>query len=146
MSYQAGQTLTAVSLNRFIGNAQPSSNDTFTTSTKVLTADTATFTAIATHTYAISWSTQHSSSATCAITLAARYVAGTGPIATGSTTIWSRVSQSGGGIDTFYCRRTITGLSGLITVGITGLANAGATTTVYGGSDQRELLIEDLGP
>lgn len=147
MSYQAGTTLTAAMLNRLIANAQPSSNDTFTTATKVLTADTATFTAISTHSYAVSLSTQHATATgTSACTMAARWIAGAGPITTGSTVLWQRVMQSTAAIDTFYARRVVPAgvLSGLVTVGITGLANTG-TVTVYGGSVDRELLVEDLG-
>lgn len=146
MPYQPGQALTGVMLNRNMGAAQPSGNDTFTTTVKVLTADTVTFTAIPSHTYAVSWSTQHSSSGACVMTLCARYVAGAGPILTGSTIIWQRIAPSAAGNDVFYARRTVTDLSGQVTVGITGLANAAATTTVYGGSVDRELLVEDLGP
>lgn len=147
MAYQAGTTLTAAMLNRLIASAQPSSNDTFTTSTKVLSADTATFTAISTHSYAVSWSTQHSSTVNSSNTVAARFVSGAGPIATGSTVLWQRIFQSTAGQDTFYSRRVVPAgvLSGLVTVGITALANSGATATVYGGSVDRELLIEDLG-
>lgn len=145
MSYQAGQTLTAASISRLMAYTQPSASDTFTTATKVLTADQVTFNAISGHTYAVSFSTHHSSSGTSAATLSARYIAGNGPVATGSAIIWQRVFQSGAGIDTFYARRLITGISGVITVGLTGLTNT-ATVTLYGGSIDRELLVEDMGP
>ncbi len=146
MSYQAGSTLTAVALNRLMGYAQPSTNDTFTT-IKVLASDTVTFTAISTHSYKVSYSTQHSSSTTSATTFAARWIAGAGPITTSSAALWSRICQSVTGNDTFTASRTVPAgvLSGQVTIGMTGQANTG-TITVYGGSVDRELLIEDLGP
>jgi hypothetical protein len=145
MPFQAGQTITPDVLNRYMGNAQPGSNDTFTTTLKVLTADTKTFTAIPAHIYEVSWNARMSATGTCVATMDARWIAGAGPITTTSTSIWSRICQVTAGNDTYHFSRTITGLAGTVTVGITGLANAGATVTAYGGTGERELMIEDLG-
>src|ERR1043166_3999358 len=123
MPFQAGQTITPTVLNRYMGVVQPGSNDTFTTTTKVLTADTVTFTAIAGHIYEVSWNAQMSASIACVATMNARWEPGAGPITTTSTSIWSRVAQITLGNDTYHFSRTITGLSGQVTVGITGLAN-----------------------
>jgi hypothetical protein len=128
-----------------MGIAQPGADDTFTTTTKVLTADSVTFTAIAGHTYEVSWNSQMTASIVCVATMNARWEPGSGPITTTSTSIWSRVAQITLGNDTYHFSRTITGLSGVVTVGITGLANSGSTVTAKGGAGHRELLVEDLG-
>lgn len=123
-----------------MGIVQPGSNDTFTTSTKVLTADTVTFVAIAGHYYEVSWNSQISGTTNIAATLNARWEPGSGPITTTSTSVWSRVAQITAGNDTYHFARSITGLSGTVTVGITGLANTGTVTV-----QSRELLVQDLG-
>ncbi|WP_372672968.1 hypothetical protein [Amycolatopsis kentuckyensis] len=104
--------------------------------------DTVTFTAIPNHFYEVSWDSQMSASVACVATMNARWEPGSGPITPTSTSVWSRVAQVTAGNDTYHFTRTITGLSGVVTVGITGLANNGATVTAYTG---RELLVQDLG-
>lgn len=145
MPFQAGATITPSVLNRFMGIVQPGSNDTFTPTPKVLTADTVTFTAIASHTYEVTWQTRMSSVIACAATVNARWEPGAGPVTTSSTSIWSRIAQVTAGNDTYHFARTITGLSGQVTVGITALCNNATTCTVSGGSLERELLVQDLG-
>lgn len=139
MPFQAGATITPAVLNRIMGLVQPA-NDTFTTSVKVLTADLVTFTAIAGHVYEVSWNAQMSGTTNIAATLNARWISGFGPITTSSTSVWSRVAQITAGNDTYHFARTVTGLSGTVTVGITGLTNTGTVT-----AQQRELLVQDLG-
>lgn len=149
MPYLAGQTLTAAMLTKYVTSVSPSTNATFTTHA-VLPDDTVTFMAIASHRYKITYSTRHSNSVGTATTPAAvgvnlRWVAGAGPILTSSTLIREFAFPATGGNGDFCGFKTITGLSGLVTIGISASASTG-TSTFNGGTDDRELLVEDVNP
>lgn len=145
MAFPNGATITSAFVNRYVGSAGPSGNDTFTTAAKVLIDDAVTFTADPTHRYLVSWDTQMSGSTSPVLaTVTARWEDGEGPVLTSSTTIFQRVANLGANNDAYHFRRTVTGLSGLITVGMTALTNTG-TCTVYGAANGRELLVKDLG-
>lgn len=145
MAFPADVAITSSFVNRYVGSAGPSGNDSFTTSVKVLTDDAVTFTAIASHTYSVGWNTQMSGSTSPVLaTVTARWEPGEGPVLPGSASFWSRVANLSAANDSYHFERTITGVSGLITVGITAFTNTG-TCTVYGAANGRELLVKDLG-
>jgi hypothetical protein len=145
MAFPSDTNITSGFVNRCMGAAGPSGNDTFTTAAKVLIDDSVTFTAISGHTYKVSWSTQMAGSASPVLaTVTARWEPGDGQVTTSSTLIFSRVANLNTGNDSYHFARCVTGLSGLVTVGITAFTNTG-TCTVYGSANGRELLVKDLG-
>lgn len=149
MPYLAGQTLTAAMLMKYVTSVSPSTNATFSAH-QVLADDTVTFMAIASHRYKISFSTRHSNTVGTATSPAAvacnlRWVAGAGPITTSSTMLRGFAFPSNQGNGEFSGFKTITGLSGLVTIGISASANVGVST-FNGGTIERELLVEDINP
>lgn len=145
MAFQNGSTITSGFVNRCVGSAGPSGNDSFTTSTKVLIDDAVTFVADPTHFYVVSWNTQMSGSTSPVLaTVTARWEKGAGPVTVTSNAILSRIANLSMGNDSYHFERTFSSLSGLITVGITAFTNTG-TCTVYGAANGRELLVKDLG-
>ena len=149
MGYLAGQTLTAAMLTKYVVSVNPSTNATFTAHA-VLPDDTVTFMAISSHRYKISYSTRHSNSvgtatAPSAVGCNLRWIAGAGPITTSSTLIRGFAFPSTNGNGDFSGYKTITGLSGLVTIGVSASASTG-TETFNGGTTERELIVEDINP
>ncbi|WP_372672966.1 hypothetical protein [Amycolatopsis kentuckyensis] len=145
MAFPNGSTVTSGLVNRYMGSAGPSGNDSFTTATKVLIDDAVTFVADPNHIYVATWNTQMSASASAVLaTVSMRWEKGEGPVLPTSNAFLTRVANLGANNDSYHFERCFSNLSGLVTIGITAFTNTG-TATVYGGANGRELLVKDLG-